>query len=88
MSDRDANWEVYVMNADGSGLERLTRDPAHDGLPVWSPDGKQIAFVSNKGGAWAIWAMSPDGSNRRKLFDIGGGGMAFEWQQEQISWAP
>ena len=86
MSSRDGNWEVYVMNADGTGLKRLTQDAAHDGLPVWSPDGKSLAYVSNQGGVWAVWVMSPDGSNRSKLFDIGGGGLAYEWQNEKIGW--
>jgi beta propeller repeat protein len=85
-SNRDGNWEIYIMNYDGSGVKRLTSNAANDGLPVWSLDGKTIAFVSDQGGAWAIWAMSPDGSNRRKLFDIGGGGLAAEWQRERISW--
>lgn len=76
------------MNADGSGLKRLTNDAAHDGLPTWSPDGKSLAFVSNSGGAWAVWVMSSDGTHRSKLFDIGGGGLAFEWQNEQIGWGP
>jgi TolB protein len=88
MSNRDGNWEVYIINDDGSGLKRLTNNAANDGLPAWSPDGKTIAFVSDQGGAWAIWAMSPDGSNRRKLFEIGGGGLASAWQQERISWGP
>ncbi|HFD39536.1 MAG TPA: hypothetical protein ENJ31_06775, partial [Anaerolineae bacterium] len=88
MSDRDGNWEIYIIRTDGSGLKRLTKNAAIDGLPTWSPDGKTIAFVSNQGGAWAIWAMNPDGSQRRKLFEIGGGGLAFDWQHERISWAP
>jgi tetratricopeptide (TPR) repeat protein len=86
MSNRDGNWEVYIMNEDGSGLKRLTNNAANDGLPTWSPDGQTLAFVSNQGGAWAIWAMSPNGSNRRKLFDIGGGGLVFDWEHERISW--
>jgi len=88
MSNRDGNWEIYLVQDDGSGLERLTNNAASDGLPAWSPDGRTIAFVSNQDGPWAVWAMSPDGSNRRKLFDVGGGGLRFNWQQEQISWGP
>jgi TolB protein len=88
MSNDDGNWEIYVMNSDGTGRKRLTNNAANDGLPVWAPNGKTLAFVSNQGGAWAVWAMSPDGSNRRKLFDIGGGGLVSDWQRERISWGP
>jgi TolB protein len=91
MSNRNGNWEIYVMNLDGSGLKQLTKNASNDGLPTWSPDdmgATQIAFVSNQGGPWAVWAMDPDGANRRKLFDIGGGGLVFDWEHEQISWAP
>jgi Tol biopolymer transport system component len=87
MSDHDGNWEVYLVNLDGSGLRRLTDSPARDGLPAWSPDGRTIAFVSDQGGIWAVWAVSPDGSNRRKLFDIGGD-FGPDWEQERISWGP
>jgi tricorn protease-like protein len=45
-SDRDGNPEIYRMNLDGSGLKRLTDDPAFDDSPALSPDGKQIAFLS------------------------------------------
>jgi tetratricopeptide (TPR) repeat protein/predicted Ser/Thr protein kinase len=98
MSQRDGNWEVYVVNLDGSGLQRLTRDPANDGLPAWSPDGRALAFVSDRGGSWAVWAMRPDGSGQRHLFDIGGpldgqvrGAAPHEthgWVEERISWGP
>jgi hypothetical protein len=40
------NYEIYVVNADGTGLRRLTRSPGPDGWPALSPDGKQILFSS------------------------------------------
>jgi TolB protein len=86
MSNRDGTWEIYSMSLDGTGVKRLTNNAALDGLPVWSPDGKTIAFVSDQGGAWAVWAMSPNGANLRKLFPIGGGGLSADWQHERISW--
>jgi tetratricopeptide (TPR) repeat protein len=88
MSNRDGDWDIYVMNMDGTDLERLTDNEAHDGLPTWSADGETIAFVSNEGGPWAIWAMNADGSSRGKLFDVGGGGLAYDWQHERIGWGP
>ena len=88
MSNRDGNWEIYIANRDGSALKRLTNNAANDGLPAWSPDGQSLAFVSDQGGVWAVWAIQADGSLRRKLFDIGGGGLGSDWQHERISWGP
>jgi TolB protein len=43
-----ADYEIYVMNADGSDATRLTTQPGHDGWPVWSPDGRLIAYSSKR----------------------------------------
>jgi len=88
MSTRHGNWEIYLVNSDGSGLRRLTHNASNDGLPTWSPDGSKIAFVSDEGGTWAVWTVNPDGSDRRRLFDLGGSGLAVDWQHERISWGP
>lgn len=87
-SNRSGNWDVWLINFDGSGLQQLTTDPGIDGLADASPDGRSIAFVSNRDGVWAVWAMNIDGSNQRKLFDIGGsyGGGDYDWIRERISW--
>jgi TolB protein len=97
MSRRDGNWEIYTVKADGSGLQRLTDEPAEDGLPVWSPDGRHLAFVSRRDGEWAIWVMQGDGSNLKKLVTMAGspdGQVLFNrdtstgWTEERLSWAP
>jgi Tol biopolymer transport system component len=68
VSDRDGqdtNSEIYVMNPDGSGQTNLTKHPAADGDPQWSPDGTKIAFVSyreNTGVQGAIYVVKADGS--------------------------
>ena len=85
------------MNADGSNPQRLTNNGSNEGLPTWSPDGKSIAYVSDQGGAWAVWVMNVDGSNQRKLFNMNGSpdGQVLRdidnskgWLEERISWAP
>ncbi len=95
MSRRAGNWEIYVVNADGSEAQRLTDNPADDGLPTWSPDGQVLAFVSNRGGDWGVWAMTPDGSDQQLLFPMEGSPDGFVgtdtnasrgWLEERISW--
>jgi len=60
-SDRDGNWEIYVMGTDGSGETNLTNNPADEAASSWSPDGKMIAFQSNRDGNSEIYIMNADG---------------------------
>jgi TolB protein len=63
-SYRDGNFDIYVMNADGSGLKRLTHVARGIGAQLaWSPDGKKIAFEATDG----VYVMNADGSDLRNL---------------------
>jgi TolB protein len=77
------NSEVFVANADGSNEVNLSKNAAFDGWPAWSPDGKRIAFSSNRAGpanTGQIFVVNADGAGLRQ---ITGGPAGFA----QPSWA-
>ncbi|MGB8860179.1 MAG: hypothetical protein WCC60_13020 [Ilumatobacteraceae bacterium] len=80
-TDPDGNTDLYAVGTDGSGLTRLTTDPADDYQPAWSPDGTRIAFRSMRDGK--LWMMAADGSQQRALFSGEGAAPAY-----QPSWSP
>jgi WD40 repeat protein len=59
--------DIFVSRSDGTGMRQLTNDRANDRNPTWSPDGKQIVFMSNRDGMNQIWSIKPDGSGLRRL---------------------
>ena len=61
------NWEVWVMNRDGSQQRQLTDNPARDYPTAWSADGSRIVFFSQRDGAGASFIMGADGSNVTRL---------------------
>jgi Tol biopolymer transport system component len=74
-------YDIYRLNSNGSGRIQLTKTPLWAAVtpegegqqwnnvsPAWSPDGTQIAFLTDRSGHWEIWVMNGDGSNQRPMF--------------------
>ena len=88
MSLESGNWEVYVIPNRGGNMRNLSNSPSsHDGLATFSPDGKWVAFVSNRSGAWAVWVIKLDGTGLSKLFDLPAP-PTIDWADEHVSWGP
>jgi serine/threonine protein kinase/Tol biopolymer transport system component/Tfp pilus assembly protein PilF len=66
-SDATGSADLWIMNPDGSGVQHLTSGAARNYAPVMSPDGRFIAFHSNRSGNWQIWRANADGSNPKQL---------------------
>ena len=81
-SDRDGNFEIYVMNADGTRQTRLTNNTEYDWGPTWSPDGNKIAFESYRDGNGEIYVMNADGSGQTNLSNDP------DWWDGGASWSP
>src|SRR5438132_316261 len=77
----DPSWfgDIYLMQADGSNVRRLTRTPGYDGGPFFSPDGQRVIWrrFTERGDTADVYTMNLDGSDERRLTDFGA-----------MSWAP
>lgn len=80
-SDHESFRGIYLMNADGENLQRLSSTHYGENCPDWSPDGAQITFASWRDGDGEIYIMNSDGSNPQKLTED-------EFEDEFPAWQP
>ncbi|MBN1148352.1 MAG: PD40 domain-containing protein [Anaerolineales bacterium] len=80
-SEKPGNDDIYVINANGSGLLQLTIDTATDTGPSWSPDASQIVFTSNRNGFYQLFVMDADGGNQHLLIED-------NFARESPNWSP
>ena len=70
-SNRAGSFDLYVMDADGRNLTRLTTDPGQEGEPAWMPDGRRIVYTASAAGTSRISSIGADGSDPRVLVTAG-----------------
>ncbi|MCB9100121.1 MAG: PD40 domain-containing protein [Anaerolineales bacterium] len=99
MANPNNNWDLFMVNSDGSDMQQLTEDPAIDGLPAWSPDGEWVAFISNRGDEWGLWILHVASGKLHQTIAFNNGYLIPEdrrpynehgkrsWLDEQISWS-
>jgi dipeptidyl aminopeptidase/acylaminoacyl peptidase len=80
MSRRDGNYEIYVMDADGTNPRRVTHNGAEDSDPAWSSGGDWLAFVSQRNGHDELYVMRTDGGSVRQLTDSSAQNWTPAWQ--------
>lgn len=80
-ADGNGKGEIKTLDVGDGNVRNLSNHEAEDGYPAWSPDGKQIAFVSERDGNKEIYIVDADGSNLKKLTDYEG----YDWFP---SWSP
>jgi hypothetical protein len=89
VSPEAGDWNVYTLNLASGATGALTTDPAADGAATISPDGRSVAFLSNRGGSLAVWYVSIGGGSPRKFFDLPaewGGLRENGWADEKLAW--
>jgi uncharacterized protein YjdB len=72
-SNRSGSFDLYLMDADGRNLRRLTTDAGNEGDPAWTPDGTQIVYTFTRGTTTQVAIMPVDGGEARSLTTASGG---------------
>lgn len=95
MTKQGDNYDIHLINSDGSNDTPLLSSPANEGIPAWSPDGRWLAFMSDREGSWGIWIAEVETGEAELIYDTGRtthiqtGNPNYagrEWWLEQISW--
>src|SRR6266540_2400124 len=80
--DLGGQYDVYVMNADGSDQRRITTGPRNDSAPSWSSDVSKIAYTSGDNSTTRIYVMNADGSDQDVVGDDAGSNFTPDWSPD------
>ncbi len=82
LKQRRYNTDIWIVPAAGGPTRKLTNGPGQDDSPRWSPDGKTVAFLSDRDGKPQVWLISPGGGEARKLTDSKTPVREFAWSPD------
>ena len=82
LTENRGNSDLWLVSTDGGELRRLTASPKHDRHPSWSPDGKWLAFESNRDGDFQVYVIPTDGGEARQLTTISTGATQPVWSPD------
>jgi len=82
VSDREGNYDLYIIDTDGTNLRQLTDEPSGEWAARWSPDGESILFVSDRTGNTDLFVMNVNGSNVVQLTDYQGSDLDPAWSPD------
>ena len=91
-AEKNGNWDIFYMNADGTNIIRLTTHPAEDVYPSWSPDGSMIAFNSERSGSSQIWRTNVTDGDGKETWGYNLTQMTQDTSHQRVnnfhSWSP
>ena len=70
LQENKGSTDLWLVQADGTRPRQLTSDPAGDNNPRWSPDGKQVFFISDRCGTSQVWKISLGGGKAEQVTDL------------------
>jgi serine/threonine protein kinase len=85
LDPRTGNWDIWIVDVARGVPERFTSDPANDSDPIWSPDGKEIVFASDRGGQMGLYRKAVGGSDTEsRIAVIDGAGLLVpsDWSRD------
>jgi hypothetical protein len=89
VSAEKGDWSIYTLDITSGTTRQITEDGMNDGLAAISPDGRSVAFLSDRDGRLAVWVVGIRGGPAHKFFDLSpdwGGLRADGWAEERLAW--
>ena len=85
-SDVGLSQNLYVVVVKDSWTRQITKNLFTDVMPVWSPDGQRIAFITNHDGDWSVYSIHPWPGEGQAEYIVNLGAESADWQRLQLTW--